>query len=72
MNEKLNQIIEAWELGNNQEREEFLMELNERYGFQRICLSLSLTKFGLMKKLSDEEIDRRFPVSSKLDSSNTY
>ncbi len=72
MNNKLNQIIEAWELGNTQEREEFLRELHKRYGFERICLALTLTQCGLMKKLSDEEIERRYPVSSKLDLLNIY
>ncbi len=41
MNEKLNQIIEAWELGNTQEREEFLRELHKRYRLERICRALS-------------------------------
>jgi hypothetical protein len=72
MNDKLNQIIEAWELGNTKEREEFLIELHKRYGFEKICLALSSVQCGLMQKLSDEEIERRFPVPSKLDILNTY
>jgi hypothetical protein len=72
MNGKLNQIIEAWELGNTQEREEFLRELHKRYGFERICLAVAVTQCGLMQKLSDQEIERRFPVPSKSDILNTY
>jgi hypothetical protein len=67
MNDKVNQIIEAWELGNTREREEFLRELHKRYGFERICLALTLTQCALMQKLSDEEIERRYPVPSMMD-----
>jgi len=72
MNETSNQIIEAWELGNSKEREVFLRELHKRYGFEKICLALALTQCGRMQRLSDQEIERRYPVPSILDFHNTY
>jgi hypothetical protein len=42
MSEKMNQIVEIWETSNTEERQEFLKELHKRYGFQRLCLALSV------------------------------
>jgi hypothetical protein len=42
MSKKMNQIIEAWEISNTEERQEFLKELHKRYSLQRICLALSV------------------------------
>jgi hypothetical protein len=42
MSENKYQLIEAWEISNTEERQEFLKELHRRYGLQRICLALSI------------------------------
>lgn len=34
--------MEAWNRSSSKEREGFLRELHKRYGFERICMALSL------------------------------
>ena len=41
----MNQIIEAWEISNTREREEFLKELDKRYNLHRFCLALSVAPY---------------------------
>ncbi|MGB9715677.1 MAG: hypothetical protein ACPL1G_04635 [Thermodesulfovibrionales bacterium] len=42
MEKKTNLIMEAWNRSSSKEREGFLRELHERYGFERLCMALSL------------------------------
>jgi hypothetical protein len=42
MEEKMNLIMEAWNRSSSKEKEGFLRELHERYGFERLCIALSL------------------------------
>jgi hypothetical protein len=42
MEKKMNLIMEAWNRSSSKEREGFLRELHEKYGFERLCMALSL------------------------------
>jgi hypothetical protein len=42
MEKRMNLIMEAWNRSSSKERERFLRELHERYGFERLCMALSL------------------------------
>jgi hypothetical protein len=60
MEKKTNLIMEAWNRSSSEEKEIFLRELHERYGFERICLALSLvTNCELRGRLSRCETELR-------------
>jgi len=64
MNEKMNQIIEAWETSNTDEREEFLKELHKRYSLQRICLSLSIATDCEIRNTRNYNEQNKFVLTS--------
>jgi hypothetical protein len=59
MGEKVNLITESWDRSSSEEREEFLKELHKRYGFERICLALSIvTNCELRDRFCCKETER--------------
>ncbi|NWF52136.1 MAG: hypothetical protein HXY47_03550 [Nitrospirae bacterium] len=57
MEKKMNLIMDAWNRSSSKERELFLRELHERYGFERLCIALSLVtdceiRGGILNRLT--------------------
>ena len=56
MEKEMNLIMEAWNRSSSKEREGFLRELHEKYGFERLCMALSLvTDCELRSRFSCKE-----------------
>jgi hypothetical protein len=64
MTEKMNQLIEAWETSNADERQEFLKELHKRYSLQRICLSLSVATDCEIRNTRNYNEQNKFVLAS--------
>ena len=52
-----NQIVEAWEISNASEREEFLKELHRRYSLHSICFAIASKNYELRETGNDEETE---------------
>jgi hypothetical protein len=61
MEKKTNLIMQSWNKSSSEEREEFLRELDKRYGFERICLALSIV---LDCELRDRPLSKQNEQSS--------